>query len=143
MYFLPFYMKLAIIISSFFIWAQSEAQHKHPYFLKNASEIRKILSEMPVIEIMEDDSIHIHAVDDVQLSNLIFYFDNKVCTTFVTTHQVLQKYDKIQYKLNSMYGYSDRNEWLDFLDIGFNYIYLQRRTGFFLVKENFSVFMIK
>lgn len=86
---------------------------------------------------MDIDSNHIHAVDTVKYTNLIFYFDNDICYEIVTTHQIEQDYDKILNYLDMLYLKSNINEWYFDFDQGRDIITLEKKIGYFLVREEF------
>lgn len=110
----------------------------YAYFNKLPNQILKIIKNYKSVVIMDNNSEHIHAVDTIKLTNLIFYFNNGICDEFVTTHQVETEYNKILNYLELIYIKSNINEWYFDLDQGRDIITLEKKTGYFLVREIFT-----
>lgn len=108
------------------------------YFNKLSPQVLKLVKKNKSVVIMDIDSNHIHAVDTVKYTNLIFYFNNDICYEIVTTHQIEQDYDKILNYLDMLYLKSNVNEWYFDLDQRRDIITLEKKTGYFLVREIFT-----
>lgn len=107
------------------------------FFNKKQSQIISLIKKMKGVEIMEKDYDYIQAVDTIKLTNLIFYFEDDLCYMFVTTHQVEEDYNKILNYLDMAYEKTNVNEWYFNFDQGKDIITLEKKTGYFLIREKF------
>lgn len=89
------------------------------------------------IEIMESDSAHIHAVDDITYRNLIFYFTDSICLKMVTTFQFPQDFLKIIKYYDSKYKSNQPMLWFMSFNGGVDSIRAYRKNGYDMIVENY------
>jgi len=130
-------MKKIIIILFLFIIPYIAKSQGSMFFNKKQSQIISLIKKMKGVEIMEKDYDYIQAVDTIKLTNLIFYFEDDLCYMFVTTHQVEEDYNKILNYLDMAYEKTNVNEWYFNFDQGKDIITLEKKTGYFLIREKF------
>ena len=130
-------MKKIILILFLFILPSVAKSQGNMFFNKKQSQIISLIKKMKGVEIMEKYPEYIQAIDTIKINNLIFYFENGLCNKFVTTHQIEQDYNKILNYLDLMYEKTNINEWYFNFDQGKDIITLEKKNGYFLVKEEF------
>ncbi len=130
-------MKKIITILFLFILPYIAKSQGNMFFNKKQSQIISLIKKMKGVEIMEKYPEYIQAVDTIKVTNLIFYFENGLCNKFVTTHQNEKDYDKILNYLDISYQKTNINEWYFNFGQGKDIITLEKKNGYFLVREEF------
>lgn len=129
-------MKLAFaffvgIVVSFSSMGQS------PYLNLKYDKVVKMLMQRG-IEIAEMDSTHIHSVDDKNLRNMVFFFENDVCNRVITTFQLPEDYRKVINFLDVKFGYTNGMNWVIKTEEGIDSVTAARRAGFHFINESFT-----
>ena len=106
------------------------------YLNAGRSEVMLVLAERG-IEVMQEDSAHVHSVDSNSLRNVIAHFKKGVCTSVVTTFQKPEDFDKVVEFMNRRYESTGTMSWRVGMDGGSDRITGHRRNGYDVIEETF------
>ncbi len=84
---------------------------------------------------MDDLPDYIHTVDDLKLNNIIFFLKDDQCYEVHTTYQKEEDYEKVYNYLDVVYLKDEEGVWHFDFDGGRQITYLQRKKGFFVIKD--------
>lgn len=106
------------------------------YLTAGRSEVMTILGERG-IEVMQEDSGHVHSVDSNSLRNVITYFTEGVCTSVVTTFQRSDDFERVVEFMNRRYESTGELNWRVEMDGGSDRITGYRMNGYDVIEETF------
>lgn len=107
------------------------------YLTMDRDEVVKMLRERD-IEVMESDSVYVHAVDDRLLRNLIFHFEGGKCKKMFTTFQQEQGFLRMLDFLNRNHKEIGTMSWMLPMENGTDVVKAYREVGFDVIEESFK-----
>lgn len=106
------------------------------YLTAGRDEVVRILNEREM-EVMAEDSGHIHSVDGKSLRNVITYFSAGICTSVVTTFQRPEDFERVAEFMKRRYESVGEMNWRVAVGNGWDCIVGYRRGGYDVIEENF------
>lgn len=105
---------------------------------KTHQQVKYHIIDSPNLEIMESDWEHIHIVDNNNLRNIIFYFENEECVFVITTFQEQKDFAKQLTEFNINLRNVTKDSWIIPTDNPdqFHYIISHDEDGYDFIEES-------